>query len=314
MAKVVSIGGRPVGGEYPAYIIAEIGINHNGDLGIAKQLIDAAVAAGCDAVKFQKRDPELCVPRGQRNVLRETPWGEMTYIEYRHRIEFGEQEYAAIDNYCRRKGIPWFASCWDDPSADFIEQFDPVCYKIASACLTDTALLHHVNAKERPVILSTGMSTMEQVYRAVDCFDQDRLLIAHCISSYCPKPEDLNLRMIRTLQREFSSPIGYSGHETGLTTTYAAVVLGASFVERHITLDRNSWGSDHKMSLDPWNLRRLVKDIRTLESALGDGVKCIQEAEELLMAKLRICSSSDYSYQPEPMTHRTYGTLELGGQ
>lgn len=290
MTRVVSVGGRPVGNECPVYIVAEIGINHNGDLNTARHLIDAAISAGCDAVKFQKRAPDLCVPEGQRNVLRQTPWGEMTYLEYRHHMEFGEGEYRQIDDYCRLKGIPWFASCWDKSSTDFIEQFDPICYKIASACLTDTALLRHINAKGRPMILSTGMSTMEQIHNAVACLDQSRLLIAHCISSYCAKPEELNLRMIQTLHREFSSPIGYSGHETELATTYAAVALGACFVERHITLDRQSWGSDHKMSLDPWTLRRMVKDIRLLEKAIGDGVKCVHEGEKATMAKLRVCS------------------------
>jgi N-acetylneuraminate synthase len=287
MPKVITIGGRPVGKGHPAYIIAEIGINHNGDLEIAKRLIDIAVLAGCDAVKFQKRTPELCVPLEQREVLRETPWGEMTYLEYRRRVEFGKEAYSQIHQYCGAKGITWFASCWDEPSVDFMESFDPVCIKIASACLTDAALLRHINGKGRPVILSTGMSTMEQIRHAVTCLDPERLLIAHCTSSYCSKPEELNLRMIQTLHEEFDCPVGYSGHEAYLLTTCSAVVLGASFVERHITLDRNAWGSDQKMSLEPWNMMRLIRDIRLLEKALGNGVKRIYEGEETALAKLR---------------------------
>jgi len=285
--KTVSIGERPVGEGQPTYIIAEIGINHNGDLDIARKLIDAAVLAGCDAVKFQKRTPELCVPEEQRDVMRETPWGLISYMEYRHRVEFGRKEYEAIDRYCKEKGIHWFASCWDEPSVDFIEQFDPVCYKIASASLTDDDLLHHIDAKGRPAILSTGMSTMDQIHHAVSQLDRERLLIAHSTSSYPCKPEELNLRMIQTLQQEFDCPIGYSGHEVGLQTTYAAVVLGACFVERHITLDRAMWGSDQAASVEPHGFVRLVRDIRVIEQALGDGIKRVYESEKPIMQRLR---------------------------
>lgn len=287
MPKAVDLGGRPVGPGHPTYIIAEIGINHNGDLNVAKRLIDAAVLAGCDAVKFQKRTPELCVPPEQRNILRETPWGLITYIKYRHKVEFGYDEYRAIDEYCRERGIAWFASCWDQPSVDFIEQFDPVCYKIASASLTDDELLQHINSKGRPMILSTGMSTMEEIRHAVSLLDPDRLLIAHSTSSYPCKPEELNLRMIQTLQREFDCPIGYSGHEVGLQTTLAAVVLGACFVERHITLDRAMWGSDQAASVEPHGFARLVRDIRVIEAAMGDGVKRVYESEFPSRSKLR---------------------------
>lgn len=291
MSRVVEIGGRPVGRGHPTFIIAEIGINHNGDLGIAKRLIDAAIAAGCDAVKFQKRTPELCVPPEQREVVRETPWGLMTYLEYRHRVEFGYDEYREIDAHCRERGIVWFASCWDEPSVDFIEQFDPVCYKIASASLTDDALLRHINAKGRPMILSTGMSTMEEIRHAVSLLDPDRLLIAHSTSSYPCKPEELNLRMIQTLQQEFDCLIGYSGHEVGLQTTLAAVVLGACFVERHITLDRAIWGSDQAASVEPHGFARLVRDIRVIEVAMGDGVKRVYESEMPTHNKLRKISN-----------------------
>ncbi len=287
MPRAVSVGGRLVGDGQPVYIVAEIGINHNGDLEMGKRLIDAAKMAGCDAVKFQKRTPELCVPPEQRNRIRETPWGLITYLEYRHRVEFGQDEYLEIDRYCNEKGISWFASVWDQPSADFLEQFDPVCYKIASASLTDDGLLRHVNANGRPVILSTGMSTMDEIRHAVSLLDQDRLMIAHSTSSYPCKPEELNLRMIQTLQSEFGCPIGYSGHEVGLQTTCAAVVLGACFVERHITLDRAMWGSDQAASVEPHGFARLVRDIRVLDTALGDGVKLVYESELPLRKRLR---------------------------
>jgi N-acetylneuraminate synthase len=281
------IGSRVVGSGRPAYIIAEIGINHNGDLAIAKKLIDVAALAGCDAVKFQKRTPGLCVPPEQRDLLRETPWGLMSYLDYRHRVEFGEAEYREIDRYCREKNIAWFASCWDEPSVDFIERFDPVCYKIASASLTDGAMLAKLRATGRPLILSTGMSTMEEIRTAVAQLDLDRLILAHATSTYPCRPDQLNLRMLHTLQREFPCPVGYSGHEVGLQTTCAAVVLGACLVERHITLDRAMWGSDQAASVEPGGLVRLVRDIRVIEQAMGDGVKQVYESERAALAKLR---------------------------
>lgn len=281
------IGSRVVGAGQPAYLIAEIGINHNGDLAIAKKLIDAAALAGCDAVKFQKRTPDLCVPPEQKNLMRETPWGLISYLDYRHRVELGENEYREIDRYCREKGIAWFASCWDEPSVDFIERFDPVCYKVASASLTDATMLAKLRATGRPLILSTGMSTMEEIRGAVARLDPDRLLLAHATSSYPCRPEQLNLRMIQTLQREFLCPVGYSGHEVGLQTTCAAVALGACLVERHITLDRAMWGSDQAASVEPGGLVRLVRDIRVIEQAMGDGVKQIYDSEKAARAKLR---------------------------
>jgi N-acetylneuraminate synthase len=287
MPDVVDIRRHPVGQGHPAFINAEIGINHNGDLAIAKQLIDAAAEAGCDAVKFQKRTPELCVPEERREVMRETPWGLMTYMDYRHRVEFGREEYDTIDAYCRQKGILWTASCWDEPSLDFIEAYDVAFHKVASASLTDDALLRRINSTGRPVVLSTGMSTMAQIRHAVSLFDQERLIILHCTSTYPCPPEQLNLRMIETLQEAFDCPIGYSGHEVGLQTTCAAVVLGACFVERHITLDRAMWGSDQAASVEPHGFRRLVRDIRVTEAALGNGSKCVYESEVPIMNKLR---------------------------
>lgn len=211
----------------------------------------------------------------------------MTYMEYRYRVEFGEPEYAEIDRYCREKGITWFASCWDSKSVDFIEQFSPACYKIASASLTDDALLLHTASKGRPIILSSGMSTMEEIEHAVSLFNEDMLLLAHATSTYPCQPAELNLRVIPALKKKFNLPIGYSGHEVGLQTTLAAVVLGACFVERHITLDRSMWGSDQAASVEPHGFSRLVRDIRVIEKALGDGVKHVYESEIPIRKKLR---------------------------
>jgi N-acetylneuraminate synthase len=283
----VALGSRLVGPGQPTYITAEIGINHNGDLEVAQRLIDAAVLAGCDAVKFQKRTPELCVPPEQREMLRETPWGVMTYLEYRHRVELGEEEYRKIAAYCAERGIDWFVSCWDEQSVQFMEAFDPLCFKVASASVTDTALLGALRSTERPVILSTGMSTLGEIDDAVDALGTDGLIITHATSSYPCPPEQLNLAMIGTLTERYGVPVGYSGHETGLATTVAAVAKGACFIERHITLDRAMWGSDQAASVEPGGLARLVRDIRVVERAVGDGVKVVYESEVPMRAKLR---------------------------
>jgi N-acetylneuraminate synthase len=287
MSLVVDLAGRPVGDGRPVYIVAEIGLNHNGDVELAKRLIDAAKLAGCDAVKFQKRTPELAVPADQRGVMRETPWGVMTYLEYRHRIELGEQEFSQIDRYCREHAIAWFGSAWDEPSLAFLDAFDPPCHKIPSAVLTDTVLLRRYRATGRPLVLSTGMSTMEQIRAAVEILGAEDLILVHCTSTYPCKPDELNLRMIETLGREFPCPVGYSGHEVGLQTTLAAVVLGACLVERHITLDRAMWGSDQAASVEPGGLMRLVRDIRITEVAMGDGVKRVYASEEPILRRLR---------------------------
>ena len=287
MAREVVIGGTPVGDGHPTYVVAEIGINHNGQVDIAKALIDAAVHAGVNAVKFQKRTPELCVPPDQQGRMRETPWGYITYLEYRHKVEFGKQEYREIDAYCRQRGVTWFASVWDKPSVDFLEAFDPPCYKIPSAALTDHDLICYVAQTGRPVILSTGMSTMEQIEAAVSLVDNDRLIITHATSTYPCEPEELNLRVIQTLRQRFTCPIGYSGHEVGLVPSVVAVALGACLVERHITLDRAMWGSDQAASVEPGGFERLMKYIRVTELALGDGVKRVYESEMDSLRKLR---------------------------
>lgn len=291
MSKSVKIANRLVGDGQPTFIVAEVGINHNGELETAKRLIDAAVLAGCDAVKFQKRTPELCVPPEQRNVMRETPWGMMTYMQYRERVEFGQKEYQEIDLYCRQRGITWFVSPWDVKSVDFMEAFNPVCYKVASAMITDLKLLQRIRAAGHPVILSTGMSTMDQIRAAVAELDQKRLVLTHTTSTYPCKPEELNLNVIAALRAEFGVPVGYSGHEVGLQTTYAAVVLGASLVERHITLDRAMWGSDQAASVEPSGFSRLVRDIRTIEKALGDGQKRVYDSEIPVLKKLRLATT-----------------------
>ena len=269
-------------------VIAEIGINHNGSLDLAKLLIDGAVRAGADVVKFQKRTPEICTPAGQWDVERDTPWGRLKYIDYRRRVEFSAEQYAEIDAHCKAKGIAWTASCWDDPSVDIIAAFDPPFLKAASACLTDHGLLRKMKDTGKPLIISTGMSTLEEIDDAVQALGAEDLLIAHSTSTYPCPPAELNLRMIRTLMDRYPGvPIGYSGHETGLATTIAAVALGAEFVERHITLDRALWGSDQAASVELGGLERLVRDIRDAESSLGDGVKRVYESEHGARARLR---------------------------
>lgn len=287
MAKELKIGNKTIGAGNPTYVIAEIGINHNGDVEIAEKMIRAAKEAGVDAVKFQKRTPLLCVPPEERNRMRETPWGYITYLEYREHVEFGQQEYARIDALCKELDIDWFASVWDEEAIDFLEQFNPIAYKVPSASLTDNGLIDKLNSTGRPIILSTGMSTMEQIRASVAHFDIDRLAITHATSAYPCDPNDLNLRMIETLTKEFDCPIGYSGHEVGLIPSVVAVGLGASIVERHFTLDRSMWGTDQSASVEPGGMERLVKYIRVTEQALGDGVKKVYDSELPSLKKLR---------------------------
>jgi N-acetylneuraminate synthase len=283
----IQIGGKTVGDGRPCYVIAEIGINHNGDLDLAKRLISVASAAGCNAVKFQKRTPEICVPQSQRNIMRETPWGYISYMDYRYKVEFSLDQYREIDKYCREHNIHWFASCWDEPSVDFIEQFDIPCYKIASATMNNEGLLRHTRATGKPIILSTGMSDLADVDRAVAILGRENLALLHAVSTYPASYDELNLRAIQTLHDHYQVPIGYSGHETGIPTTVAAVALGACIVERHITMDRAMWGSDQSASLEPNGLIRLIRDIRLVESAMGDGIKHILEREKPIIERLR---------------------------
>ncbi len=284
--KAVKISSKWVGEGHPCFVTAEIGINHNGDLELCKKLVDIASISGCDAVKFQKRTVDVVYTKEELAKPRENPFGP-TNGDLKRGLEFGRSQYQEIDRYCRTKGILWFASCWDEKSVDFIEDFNPPCYKIASASLTDDNLLRYHKQTGRPIILSTGMSTMDQIRHAVEILGQDNLVLLHCTSTYPSKPEELNLNTIRTLQREFSCPIGYSGHEVGLSTTIGAISMGASMIERHITLDRSMWGSDQAASVEPQGFLRLVRDIRVIERAMGDGVKIIYESEKPIIAKLR---------------------------
>jgi N-acetylneuraminate synthase len=291
-------GNRYIGGDEPVFIIGEIGINHNGSVDIAKKMIEGVLYAGCDAVKFQKRTPEICVPKDQWNIERDTPWGRMTYIDYRHKVEFNRKEFGELIRFCNEKGIIWFASCWDEESVDFIEEFDPVLYKNASACLTDGELLLKLKSLNKPIMISTGMSTLEEIECAVDLIGTENLLIAHSTSSYPCPVEELNLKMITTLKKKYPyNPVGYSGHEVGLAPTWAAVALGASFVERHITIDRAMWGTDQAASVEIMGMARLVSNIRDIEKALGDGVKKVYESEMKSLKKLRRVKSTIHETQ-----------------
>jgi N-acetylneuraminate synthase len=284
----VGIGSHEVGAGHPAYLIAEIGLNHNGDLELAKRLVDVAADAGAQAVKFQKRTPEISTPEHMRDVPRETPWGTMTYLEYRYRVEFDREQYVEIGDHATLRGLDWFASPWDVPSVDFLEDLNVVAHKVASASVTDLELLRALAATGRPVILSTGMSTLEQIDAAVDVLGTDDLVILHATSTYPLPAEEANLRTIDTLRARYAGvPIGYSGHEPGLQISLAAATLGAAMIERHITLDRTMWGSDHAASLEPEGLRHLIRDIRIIEEALGDGVKRVFPGELAPQAKLR---------------------------
>lgn len=289
MPREIQIGKRQVGDGHPTFIVGEIGINHNGDVEIAKELIDMAKWSGVDTVKFQKRTPEICVPPDQQSRMRETPWGYISYLDYRHKVEFGIEEYRQIDEQCRKVGIDWFVSVWDEPSVDFMEEFfETTAYKLPSASLTDHGLIRKVRSTGKPLIMSTGMSTMEEIYGAVSAASTENLIVCHTTSTYpCPE-EELNLKMIETLRSTFPNiPIGYSGHEVGLLPSVIAVAFGACMVERHITMDRAMWGSDQAASVEPGGLFRLVKNIRLVPDALGDGVKQVYESETGAREKLR---------------------------
>ena len=286
MNQPVKILDRQVGDGFPTFIIAEIGINHNGDLDLAKRLIDAADKAGCDAVKFQKRTIGIVYSPEELARQRQSPFGS-TNGDLKRGLEFGQNEFEEIDAHCREIGMLWFASCWDESSVDFLMRFDPSCFKIASASLTDHDLLRHYRKKGKPIILSTGMSTLEQIDDAVEVLKKDELILLHSTSTYPANLDELNLRCIQTLRERFPVPVGYSGHEVGLSTTVAAVALGAAVVERHITLDRAMWGSDQAASVEPRGFERLVREIRAVEEALGDGVKRVYEREIPVLEKLR---------------------------
>jgi len=282
----IKIGSQLVGDGHPCYIIGEIGINHNGSMDIAKNLISVAKNAGCNAIKFQKRTIEVVYTAEELAKPRENPFGE-TNGDLKRGLEFGLAQYRKIHEFCEEMDITWFASCWDEPSVDFIKEFPVPCYKIASASLTDDALLRHTRTQGKPILLSTGMSTYEEVDHAVDILGKENLVLVHTCSAYPSQYGELNLRVIPELRKRYGVPVGYSGHETGIASSVAAVALGACVVERHITLDRAMWGSDQAASLEPSGLTRLVRDIRLVETSMGDGVKRVEEREIAVMKKLR---------------------------
>ncbi len=286
MSETVKIADRLVGDGSPCFIVAEIGINHNGSVEIAKQLIDMACEAGCDAVKFQKRTVDVVYTKEELAMFRPNFFGD-TNGDLKRGLEFGYEEYKEIDKYCKAKNLIWFASCWDTGSVDFIEQFNPPCYKIASASLTDDELLIHTKKTGKPILLSTGMSTMEEIYHAVSVLGETNLIIYHCTSTYPSELSEINLNVIHTLRQKFKCPIGYSGHEKGIAPSTLSVAYGAVSVERHITTDRTLWGSDQAASLEPEGLRRMVRDIRNIPTMAGDGLKIVYNSELPIIKKLR---------------------------
>lgn len=284
--KRVKIGDKWIGEGHPTFIVAEIGINHNGSLEITKKLIDMAVFAGCDSVKFQKRTVNIVYTKEELQKLRENPFGP-TNGDLKRGLEFNQKQYREIDGYCKKRGIMWFASPWDTKSVDFLEKFNTPCYKIASPSLTDDKLLTYIKKKRKPIILSTGMSTIKQIKRAVRLLGNKNLILLHCTSTYPSSVDELNLNFIVSMKKNFNCPIGYSGHETGITQPIIATVLGACVIEKHITLDRAMWGSDQAASLEPNGLNRIVSNIRLIPTCLGDGKKRIYESEKPILDKLR---------------------------
>tara|TARA_B100000787_G_scaffold31753_1_gene21466 strand:- start:6375 stop:7232 length:858 start_codon:yes stop_codon:yes gene_type:complete len=270
------------------FFIAEIGINHNGDIQNALKLIESSKLAGCDAVKFQKRTPKIATPKSSWNIMRETPWGRMKYIDYKNKIEFGKKEYDIIDKFCKKINILWTASCWDIPSVKFIERYKVKFHKVPSACITDLDLLKELKKTNKPIIISTGMSTEKQIQKAVKIVSQKNLSILHCNSSYPAQNHQLNLKYIEKLKTTYKkSVIGYSGHEMNLSSSVAAVVLGAKIIERHITLDKSMWGTDQQASIEPIGFARLIRDVRNVENSLGKPVKIVYPEEKIIMSKLR---------------------------
>lgn len=312
----VKIGSTMVGDGHPCYVVSEIGINHNGDIALAKQLIDVAEAAGCNAVKFQKRTIDVVYTMEELAKPRESPFGE-TNGDLKYGLEFGLGAYQEIDRYCHEEDIAWFASCWDEASVDFIDQFNVPCYKIASASLTDDNLLRYTRARGKPIVLATGMSSLEEIDHAVEVLGKKDLVLLHAVSTYPSNYDQLNLRVIPELKKRYGVPIGYSGHETGLPSSVAAVAMGACMVERHITMSRAMWGSDQAASLEPNGITRLMRDIRLVELSLGSGEKRVLEVEKPIIKKLRRVASEPKSV-PQPVWATTnelspvYGGMEIG--
>ncbi|MDD3420180.1 MAG: N-acetylneuraminate synthase family protein [Candidatus Gastranaerophilales bacterium] len=286
MNKTIQIGNKLVGDNQPCFFIAEIGINHNGDINLAKKLIDLAVESGCNAVKFQKRTVDVVYTQEELARPRPNPFGE-TNGDLKRGLEFGFEEYEEINNYCRERGIMWIASCWDEESVDFIEQFNPPAYKIASACLTDKDLLLYTKSKGKPIILATGMSTLEEIDSAMEILGTENTILLQCTATYPSENNELNLLVIPQFKERYQTLVGYSGHERGIAPSFLAAGLGACVVERHITLDRAMWGSDHAASLEPEGLHKLIRDIRMIPNILGTGKKCVYSDEKPIIEKLR---------------------------
>lgn len=285
--KRMQLGCKWIGEGCPVFVIGEIGINHNGDLNIAKQLIDGALVAGCDAVKFQKRTVDVVYTAAELAKPRENPFGP-TNGDLKRGLEFGKKEYDEINRYCRERGILWFASPWDEESVDFLAQYNPPCYKVASACNMDRGLLERIKSKKRPVIVSVGMTSEEDVQKIVEFLGEENLVLLHCVATYPAKDQELNLKNIPAFIKKFPRAfVGYSGHEVGLYATLVAASLGACVVERHITLDRAMWGSDQAASIEIGGLVKLVKELRLLDKYLGQDVKVVLDSEKPVEAKLR---------------------------
>ena len=282
----IKIGKKTIANGKQPYIVGEIGINHNGDIELAKKLMQVAKECGCDAVKFQKRTVEEVYTPEELARERHSPFGK-TNGDLKRGLEFGLKEYKIIDKHAKKLGLDWFASCWDKKSVDFIEQFNPPAYKIASACLTDDELLKYTKSKGKPVILSTGMSTIAEIEHAIDILGKDNLILCQCTATYPTELAEVNLKVIETFKNKFSCLVGYSGHEKGYIPSVLSVVYGAVFVERHITLDRTLWGTDQAASLEPEGLRRMIRDIKNIAIASGDGKKIVYESEKPIIKKLR---------------------------
>lgn len=290
MRKKIKVGSKFIGDGESCFVIGEIGINHNGSIDIAKKLIDIAIASGCDAVKFQKRTVEIVYTQTELEAFRINPFGE-TNGDLKRALELSYEDYVEIDKYCKQTGIIWFASCWDEEAVDFIDRFNPPCYKIASASLTDDNLIKYTKAKGKPILLSTGMSCQEEIDHAIEILGDD-IVLYHCTSTYPTECHEINLNVITRYREKYNFPIGYSGHERGLTPTTLAVAIGAASVERHITLDRTLWGSDQAASLEPEGLFRLLRDIRQVSKWMGDGQKVVYDSEMPIIKKLRRVKSS----------------------
>lgn len=283
---MIKIANKQIDNNSKTFFIAEIGINHNGSIKNAEKLIKECKKAGADAVKFQKRTIEKVYSSDELMKPRDSVFGK-TNGDLKRGLEFSKTDYQKIDKICKDLDIIWFASCWDIESVDFMEDMNVPCYKIASASLTDKDLLNYTKNTNKPIILSTGMSTEDEIEKATRIIGEDKLIILHCTSSYPCAIDELNLSYIHKLKEKYKCPIGYSGHEVGLSTTLAAVAMGAKVVERHVTLDRSLWGSDQSASIEPVGLNKLIRDIKAFEQALGDGKKIVYDTEKPILEKLR---------------------------